>query len=113
MKFFLFYGVKESDAMCLKADASVRIGTWGSIFQVALDAAAHMCQLATYLMVPASEEFHLQQMVAVGVCYMPVTQSCQFCLGAGFTGDETLIQFFIPLHPVFKKALGFRRSGAA
>ena len=48
-----------------QADAAVRIGTLGAVFEVPFDGTAHVGELAADLVVPAGIEFHLQQIIAV------------------------------------------------
>ena len=57
--------MREGDAARMQTDAAVRIGSFGAILQVALDGAAHVCQLATDLMMAARTEVDLQQVIAV------------------------------------------------
>jgi hypothetical protein len=105
--------MKESDAVCLQADASVGVRARCAVFQVAFYGAADMRELAAYLVVPSREEFHFQEMVPFRVGDMAVTQSGQFGLRSGLSGYETLVQAFIALHPVFQQAFFFGRCRAA
>ena len=57
--------MREGDAARMQTDAAVRIGAFGTILQVALDRAAHVCQLATDLMMATRTEVDLQQVIAV------------------------------------------------
>ena len=47
----------------MERDATVGVGTGGSIFEVALDGTPHVSQLTTDLMVTARVEVYFQQMV--------------------------------------------------
>ena len=53
------YGVDEGDFMGEEGDAAVGVGTACTVFQVALDGAAHGGELAAYLVVAAREEVYL------------------------------------------------------
>lgn len=57
--------MREGDAAGMQTDAAVRIGAFGTILQVALDRATHVCQLAADLMVASRTEVDLQQVIAV------------------------------------------------
>ena len=57
--------MREGDATRMQTDAAVRIGAFGTILQVALDRATHVCQLATDLMVPARAQIDLEQVVTL------------------------------------------------
>ncbi len=105
--------MKESDAVSLQADASVGIGTGCAVFQVSLDGAAYVGELAAYLVMPSGEEFHFQKMVAVGVANVTVAQFGELRFGPGLACDETLVQFLVALHPVFQQTFLLFRSGTA
>jgi len=91
--------------VCLQAYSAVAVGARCTVLEVAFYDAAHMGKLAAYLVMPACEQFHFQQMISVGICNVGVAQLGKFCLGPGFAGDEALVQFFVTLHPIFQQAL--------
>lgn len=55
----------ESDIVCVKTNASIRIGSRGTIFKVSLYTAAHMAELTPDLMVTPGEKLDFNEMVSV------------------------------------------------
>ena len=53
-------------------DASIGIGTLGTIFEVAFDGTAYFCQLATYLMMPSCFQINFQQLIVVRMAYYTI-----------------------------------------
>ena len=72
-----------------------------------------MGKLAADLVMSAGEKFHFQKMVAVGVGNVAVAQFREFCFGAGFAGDEALVEFLVPLHPILQQAFRLGGRGTA
>jgi len=70
-------------------------------------------ELAAYLMMAAGQQLHFQQKVSVSIRKVAVAKLCKLGFGPGFAGDETLVQFFVALHPVFQQALLFGRRSTA
>ena len=62
--FLVAYGVDECEAVGVERDTAVGIGTRVTVFEVAADGAAYMCQLAAYLVVAACVEMNFEQVVA-------------------------------------------------
>ena len=58
----------------MQANASVRIATWGTIFQVAFYGESYLCQLASNLMVATCMQLYLKEVIALAGCYEPVVQ---------------------------------------
>ena len=89
--------------------ATVGIGAWGTIFQVAADGAAHFGQLAAYLVVTTGVQVDLQQPVAVAVADDAIVE--YGLLGAGHfavVGSGGVV-LGIAGEPVGECALGLRR----
>ncbi len=82
--------------------AAVRVGPGGSIFEVALDWAAHGGELAADLVVTPGEEVDFQQVVALGVSYMPIAKARDFGTLRTFLADEAFVETFVTDHPVLK-----------
>ena len=61
----LFDGVDELYPAGQERDAAVRVGAAGAVFEVSLDGAAHVRELAADLVVPARKELDLKQEIAV------------------------------------------------
>ncbi len=66
MDFFLPHWMDEPYLVCVKAYSAVRIGAWRAVFQVALDAAAEMAELAADLVVASGKQLDFDEMVALG-----------------------------------------------
>ena len=58
----------------VQTDATVRIATWGTVFQVAFYGAAYLCQLASYLMVSSRMQLYFQEEIPVAGSYKLVVQ---------------------------------------
>ena len=63
--FLLADRMHETHEATEKRDASIRIGALRSILQVSLDGASYFRELATYLMMASSLQFHLNETVMV------------------------------------------------
>ena len=59
----LFYRVDEFYVMRVEAYSSVRIGPWGTVFQVSFYNATHMAELASYLVMPSCQKLDLHKMI--------------------------------------------------
>ena len=68
----------QGDAVRLEADAAVGIRTRRAVLEVALDRAAHVGELAADLVVPAGQQFHFDEMIAVRVGKVPVAEAGEF-----------------------------------
>ena len=97
----------------VQADASVGIGPRRPVFQVSLDRAADVRELAADLVVAAGEQHDLHEAIPFGAADEPVTEPCQFGVPA-FPGgaDETLVDAFVAPHPVFEQSFRFARLRA-
>ena len=62
----LLDGVDELYPAGQERDAPVGIGASGAVFEVSLDGAAHVCELAADLVVPARKELDFQEEIPVG-----------------------------------------------
>ncbi len=99
----------------MQRDAPIRIGAWRPVFQVALYDAAHPCQLAAYLVMPAREQLHLDEVVALRRAEIAVAQPRELgvAVPAAGLGYEGLVEFLVADEPVLKLALRGRGGGAA
>ena len=79
----------KSDAVRLKAYSSVRIGTRCPVFEIPLDGASHVGELAAYLVMAAGEQFDLQEMITLRVGYVPVAQLREFGPGPRLAEGKT------------------------
>ena len=79
----------------MQADAAVRVGTGCAVFEVALNGAAHVRQLAAYLVVPACEQFHFEQGVAFGALHKAVAQPGQLGARGAFAHYVALVLLFV------------------
>ena len=61
----LGYRVYEGDAARMQTDSTVRVGAFSAVLQISFDGAAHVCQLATNLMVAPCAEVDFEQIVAI------------------------------------------------
>lgn len=59
-------GVVETEETGVEGDAAVGIGAGIAVFEVTLDGATHVGQLAAYLVVAAGVELNLEEVVAAG-----------------------------------------------
>ena len=64
----------------MEGNAAVWIASLGSVFKVSLDGAAHLGQLAAYLVVTAGDQLYGQQVVTVGTAQQRVSQSGFFAV---------------------------------
>ena len=103
----------ETDVVCVKAYSSIRIGSWGSIFEISLDRAAQMAQLAAYLVVTPSKQLDLQKVVAVSAAYESIVEFCELCALASLGNNIGLVLFFISGKPVFQMSFVCCRPLAA
>ena len=103
----------EDGPVGMQADAAVRVGTWCTVFEVALDGAAHVGQLAAYLVVPACEQLHFEQGVAFGTLHETVAQPGQLGALGALAHYVALILLFVARQPVFQQALLVPRFAAA
>ena len=96
--------VDEAYASGVEADSSVRVGTRSSVFEVALDRAAQVAELAAYLVVPAGEQFNLYKMIAVGAPKVFIVEFGE--LGSVSSGGDYIgfVLLFVADKPVFKMA---------
>jgi hypothetical protein len=67
----------------MKRDTAVRIRARRSVFQIPLDRAAEIRELAADLMVTAGKKFHLYKPISVSLSYLSVIQFSQFGILAG------------------------------
>ena len=79
----------------VQAYAAVGIGAGSAVFQVAFDWAAHVSQLAGYLVMAACEKFYLQQVVVVGIGDVAVAQTGQFASWHAFAADVAFVLLFV------------------
>ena len=95
--------------------ATVRIGSRSSVFEVALDDAAHSRKLAADLVVAAREELYLHEMVALGGAQVSVAQSRKLGFAVTLSGlcDERLVHLLVADQPILQQPFLLRRSGAA
>ena len=70
--------MNERCATGMQADASVRIRAPRAIFQIALNGASYLSQLATNLMMPSGLEVNFQQIIIIGTCYYAIMQNSFF-----------------------------------
>jgi hypothetical protein len=70
--------VNQGYAIRVKADTAIGIRAGGTIFQIALDGTTHCGKLRTYLMMPAGEDFYLQQGITLRMSHSTVTQDSFF-----------------------------------
>ena len=119
----MLHRVLETDFVGLEADASVRIGPWGPVFQIALDAAAQVAELAADLVMAPGEKFDLQQMVSLGAFQIAVAKTGEFGTRTGGWGTigrvsgrrdyVGLVLLLVADHIVFEQSLGGLGLGAA
>ena len=62
----------EGYAAGMEGDAAVRVRARRTVFEVALDRAAEVGELAADLVVASGEKFHLNEPVAVGLADLPI-----------------------------------------
>ena len=108
----------ETDLVRLEADSSIRVGTWGSVFQIALYCATGVAQLAAYLVVPAGEEFDFYKMIPVGTDQISVVEFCEFCiltwlLFVSGCYRVSFVLFFVADEPIFQMSFRWLWFGAA
>ena len=58
----------------MQGDAAVGIGARGAVLEISLDDASHACELAAYLVMPAREKFHLDEVVTLGRAEITVAE---------------------------------------
>ena len=68
-------GMNELDNARVQGNAAVRIGTGGSIFQIAFDDAAQIGQLAADLVVSAGQQVDFDEEVPLGRVNQPIGES--------------------------------------
>ena len=93
--------------MSLEADAAIRIASLRSILQVALDRTAHLCQLATYLMMTSCLQIHFQQIIIVGTSNDPIIEFCPFGTRHFLVVGIRLVLLLIAYEPMNNCSLWF------
>ena len=68
------HGVLQCEIAGVQGDAAVGIAAWSTVFQVALYGAAHLGQLASYLVVASGVQVYFQKVVPVARGNEPVVQ---------------------------------------
>ena len=99
--------------MGLEADAAVRIGAGRAVFQVALDGAADMGELATDLVMPAGQEPDGEQVVTFRASEIAVFETCELCFSGRLPHDVGFVLRLVAGHPVLEEGLRFLRLPAA
>ena len=102
--------MREGDATRMQTDAAVRIGAFGTILQVALDRATHVCQLATDLMMATRTEVDLQQVIAVRGGQQTIMKLGTTCARPVGLADVAFVLSLVAPKPVDEHALRLRRS---
>ena len=89
----------------MQADASVRIGAWSSVFQVALDRASDIGKLAANLVVPSCQQFDFYKVISLRAVNQIISQAREPGILAGGTraADVGFVLFLIAPHHVFKQ----------
>ena len=102
--------MNERYTMCIQRDAAIRIRTLGAILQVALDRTAHLCQLATNLMMTSCLQIHFQQIIIVGTSNDPIIEFCPFGTRHFLVVGIRLVLLLIAYEPMNKCSLWFCRT---
>ena len=97
----------ETDVTRVEGNAYVRVGSWCSVLEVSLYDTAHAGELAADLMVTASEELYLNEIITFRGPEIPVAQAGEFRFAVPCFRDERLVHLLVAHEPVFQ--LAFRR----
>ena len=96
--------------MGMQRDGAIGVGARSPIFQIALDGATEVGELATDLMVTARMEVDFQQIVAPRrACDGAVVEDGGLSVGRARGDDERLVEFFVAGERIFQMAVKRRR----
>ena len=90
----------------MQGDAAVGIASWSAIFQIALYGAAHLGQLASYLVVASCVQVYFQQVVSVARGYQFIIQHCLLGTRHLSVVGTCRVVLFLAGKPVCQRALG-------
>ena len=86
----------------MQADTSVRVGTLGSVFQIAFNRTSYSRQLAAYLMMPSRFEVYLQKRVVFALNECFITQDSLLGVFGTWLRQISLVMLFATNQPVFE-----------
>ena len=94
----------------MERDAAIGIAACSTVFQVTLDGASYLAQLATYLMMSARVEFYLQQPVTVRGGYDLIVKNGLLAARHLTLVCTGLVSLLIAGQPVGQRTLHLRRT---